>query len=266
MKGAGFMWKSQIVLCRRKTALYYTVVISGIIIKLDGMNHEILNKYLAQNKSISIPGLGALVVEDVPAISDFINRQIHPMQQKLRFDKYFDSPDRDFFNYLAQQQRVPDFEAIRWYNEFAYELRNSIRTDGSAKWQGLGEFKKDESGDIGFEPQHPGYELYATITAERVIRTAVNHSILVGDKEKTSNEMTEYFVEEKEGTPLPKTKWWKFALAAALLALAVLVFHLSKNGFRWGSSGNRQSVSVAGFKVKDACAALYFDELNKLIC
>lgn len=206
------------------------------------MNHEILNKYLAQHKSISIPGLGALVVEDVPAISDFVNRQIHPMQQKLRFDKYFDAPDRDFFNYLAHQQNIPDFEAIRWYNEFAYDLRNKIRTEGSAQWQGLGEFKKDVGGEINFEPHYSGYELYPTITAERVVRNTMNHSILVGDKEKTTNEMTVFLTEEKSTLALPEMQWWKLTLTAALLALLLLIFHLAKSGLRWGSSGNRQSV------------------------
>jgi hypothetical protein len=211
------------------------------------MNHEILNKYLAQHKSISIPGLGALVAENVPAIADFVNKQIHPVQRKWRFDKYFDAPDRDFYNYLAHQQNIPDFEAIRWYNEFAYDLRNRIRTDGSATWKGIGNFKREPNGEISFEQLRPAYELYPAIAAERVVRSSVNHQILVGDKEKTAQEMTEYFNDEKETSVTTaefRLNWKKFALLLAALALLILVFHLSRNGFRWGNLGNRKSVSA----------------------
>ncbi len=211
------------------------------------MNHEVLNKYLAQHKSISIPGLGALVTENVPAITDFVNRQIHPVQRKWRFDKYFDAPDRDFYNYLAHQQNIPDFEAIRWYNEFAYDLRNQIRMSGSATWKGIGVFTRELNGEISFEQLHSAYELYPTVAAERVVRSSVNHAILVGDKEKTTHEMTEYFNEDKKPpttTAEFQISWKKFAWVLATLALVLLIFHVSRNGFRWGSIGNRKSVSV----------------------
>ncbi|HMC86988.1 MAG TPA: hypothetical protein VKI61_15780, partial [Chitinophagaceae bacterium] len=77
--------------------------------------YEVLNRYLFQHKSISIPGLGSLVAETIPAVSDFANKRLLPVQFKFRFDKYYDAPDRDFFAYLAQKKNIPDFEAIRWY-------------------------------------------------------------------------------------------------------------------------------------------------------
>jgi hypothetical protein len=214
------------------------------------MNSRILNKYLAQYRSISIPGLGALVVESIPAITDFVNRQIHPVQHKIRFDKYFDAPDREFFNYLAHQQDIPDFEAIRWYNEFAYDLRTRLRTEGKAAWEGVGEFRKDESGEIIFEQYRAPYELYPSITADRVVRNTVNHSLLVGDKEKTAGEMAELLNEEyvlsQQPLPSPR-KWIKTAIWLALAALALLMLHFAINGFRWGSSANRLPVGVISY-------------------
>lgn len=230
------------------------------------MNHEVLNKYLAQHKSISIPGLGALVAENVPAITDFVNRQIHPVQRKLRFDKYFDAPDRDFYNYLAHQQNIPDFEAIRWYNEFAYQLRNQIRTDGSATWKGIGLFTRESNGEISFEQFRSAYELFPTIAAERVVRTSVNHSILVGDKEKTTEEMTEYFNEDKKAPaalPVSEITWKKFAWVLAALAALVLIFHFSRNGIKWGISGNRKSVSAFFYQSTFSAYSTPLIRLNK---
>ena len=67
--------------------------------------YDVLNKYLFQHKSISIPGLGSLVAETIPAVSDFANKQLLPVQVKFRFDKYFDAPDKDFFTYLSLKKR-----------------------------------------------------------------------------------------------------------------------------------------------------------------
>src|SRR5690606_17787775 len=101
---------------------------------------DILNSYLVQHKSISIPGMGTIYVEDVPARSDFVNRQLLPPFSIYRFDKYFDAPDREFFAYLALHKQMADYEAIRWYNEFAYNLRAQIRNGGQAVWDGIGVF------------------------------------------------------------------------------------------------------------------------------
>src|SRR5918993_3657070 len=112
-----------------------------------------LNSYLVQHKSLSIPGLGTIYVERIPAQSDFINRQIIAPSYHYRFDRYFDAPDKDFFTYLAAQKEIADYEAIRWYNEWAYELRNKIRTQEEVKWDNVGILKTDITGEVIFEPQ-----------------------------------------------------------------------------------------------------------------
>jgi hypothetical protein len=186
--------------------------------------YDVLNKYLFQHKSISIPGLGSLVAETIPAVSDFANKQLLPVQIKFRFDKYFDSPDRQFFMYLSGQQNVADFEAIKWYNEFAYELRNKIRTEDAAVWEGVGTFRKDTGGDISFEPFPTPFQLYPAVSAERVIRSDARHSILVGDKEKTNYEMAELLSDDVH---VEKESWWIYAIILAAIAIIVLFFYYS---------------------------------------
>jgi hypothetical protein len=144
------------------------------------------------------------------------------MQIKFRFDKYFDVPDRNFFAYLARKKNIPDFEAIRWYNEFAANLRNTIRLE------------------LVFEAFAPPYELYPPVKAERVIRADAKHSILVGDKEKTNYEMTELLSDD---TYVEKESWWIYALILAAIGLSILFFHFYSNNMKW-TSGNRQRVEV----------------------
>ena len=200
-----------------------------------------LNKYLFQHKSISIPGLGSLVAETIPAVSDFANKQLLPVQLKFRFDKYFDLPDRDFFTYLAHKKNIPDFEAIKWYNEFAAALRNKIRTEEEAVWDGVGVFRQDFGGEVVFVPNAAQFELYPAVKAERIIRADAKHSILVGDKEKTNYEMTELLGDE---TYVEKESWWIYALILAAICLSVLFFHLYSNNMRWGVTGNQQKIQI----------------------
>ena len=106
---------------------------------------EVLTSYLLQNKSLSIPGLGTIYIERIPAQTDFVNKRILPPGYHFRFDKYFDAPDKDFFTYLAQQKDMADYEAIKWYNEWAYELRSRLRNDNEEVWPGVCSFRKDPS-------------------------------------------------------------------------------------------------------------------------
>src|SRR5450631_1164790 len=203
--------------------------------------YEVLNKYLFQHKSISIPGLGSLVAETIPAVSDFANKQLLPVQFKFRFDKYSDAPDREFFVYLSQKRNIPDFEAIKWYNEFSLDLRNKIRSDEEVVWQGIGVFKKDFGGDVVFEAYAQPYDLYPAVKAERIIRSDAKHSILVGDKEKTNYEMTEFL---SDHVYVEKESWWIYALILAAIGLSILFFHFYSNNMKWGFTGNQQKVDV----------------------
>jgi hypothetical protein len=203
--------------------------------------YELLNRYLFQHKSISIPGLGSLVGETVPAVTDFANRQLLPVQYKLRFDKYADKPNDDFFAYLSEKGNLPAVEAIQWYNEFSERLRARIKSGEEANWHGVGIFKKDFGGEITFAPIATRYELYPPVKAERVIHTDARHSILVGDKQKTNYEMTELLSDEVH---VEKESWWIYALILAAIGLSILFFHLYSNSMRWGVTGNQQKVAV----------------------
>jgi hypothetical protein len=203
--------------------------------------YEVLNKYLVQHKSISIPGLGSLVAETIPAVSDFANKQLLPVQVKFRFNKYFDAPDREFFTYLSKKKNIADFEAIKWYNEFAYDLRNKIRTEEKAEWEGVGMFIKDFGEEVIFESYARPYELFPAVKAERIIHPDARHSILVGDKEKTNYEMTEWLSDEVH---VERESWWIYALILAAIGLSILFFHLYRNNMKWGVTGNRQSIET----------------------
>ena len=184
--------------------------------------NNVLVSYLLQHKSISIPGLGSMYIERIPAQTDFVNRRILPPDYHFRFDKYFDAPDKDFFTYLAKQQNIADYEAIKWYNEWAYELRSKLREGHVIEWEGIGLLKKDISGEIVFESAGRIPTLQEPTPANRVIHTHTQHTMLVGDQEVTRKiSFTDNVAPEENPAPAeepypeyfeepPKKKWWLF--------------------------------------------------------
>lgn len=200
---------------------------------------RLLRTYLLQKSSISIPGLGTIYVERSPARSDFINRQLLPPSYHFRFDKYFDAPGKDFFTFLASRKNIEDYEAIKLYNEWAHSLRNNISPDQSSTLEGIGVLKRDVSGEVVFEPANPPDTFSVAVPVHRIVRTNAKHTMLVGDREVSNVEMSDYLHEvHKE-----KTSWWIYALIIAAVALTAILFHFFR-GANASPFGNHQTIQA----------------------
>jgi len=203
--------------------------------------YAILNKYLFLNKSIPIPGLGTICMESLPASIDASTRTILPPTYRFRFDKFFDLPDKDLFTYLSTQQNISDYEALRQYNDFAYSLRDKLNYFREAPWEGLGILKKDDTGEIHFESSLLNPAFLQPVPAEKVVRANAKHMMLVGDRERSNREMSDWLAEEPvHGNRL----WWLVALLGGIAAVLVIMFHFSSHGWNVGSTGNQQTIQV----------------------
>jgi hypothetical protein len=203
--------------------------------------YTILNRYLFLHKSIPIPGLGTICMESQAATIDASTRTIHPPVYRFRFDKFSDSPEKDLFAYLSAQQKISDYEALRQYNDFAYSLRDRLNYFREAPWEGLGILKKDDMGDIHFESSILNPFFLQPVPAEKVVRTNAKHMLLVGDRERSSREMSDWFAEEPiHGNRL----WWLVALIGGIAAALIILIHFSSSGWNVESTGNQQTIQV----------------------
>ena len=201
---------------------------------------RLIRTYLLQKSSVSIPGLGTIYVERSPARSDFINRQVLPPSYHFRFDKYFDAPGKDFFTFIAARKNIEDYEAIKLYNEWAHSLRNHLSTDQSSTLEGIGVLRRNESGDVIFEPENPTNLLSVPVPAERIVRSNAKHTMLVGDREISNVEMTDYLHDEVHKE---KTSWWIYALIISALALTAILFHFFRRT-NVSPFGNHQTIQT----------------------
>ena len=204
---------------------------------------NILNNYLFQHKSISVPGLGTIYLETLPAGSDSDGKNILPPAYYFRFDKYFDAPDKDFFLHLAAEKNIPDYEAIKWYNEFSYELRNKIRHEEKAEWEGVGVLKKDDEGNIVFESTAGTPPFLQPVPANFVNRNYPEKSLSAEENGITpaSGEL----VYPGDIITAEKNNWWLYSLITGAVAIIILLFHFSSNGWKVQSTGNQQTMEIA---------------------
>jgi hypothetical protein len=203
--------------------------------------YSILNRYLFLKKSIPVPGLGTICMETQPATIDASTRTIIPPIYRFRFDKFFDSPDKDLFTYLSAQQDISDYEALRQYNDFAYSLRDRLNYFREAPWEGLGTLKKDDMGEIHFESSISTPSFLQPVPAEKVVHANAKHMLLVGDRERSNMEMSDWFAEEPvHGNRL----WWLVALVGGIVASLIIMIHFSSKGWKVESTGNQQLIQV----------------------
>lgn len=200
---------------------------------------DILNKYLVQQKSINIPGLGTLYLERVPAHTDIESGQISPPAYTLRFDKYFDAPDKAFFTYLASQKKIPDYEAIKLYNQFAQDIRSAIKFEEKAVWKEMGIFTKDDSGEVIFEPDSKLLQPFTPVTAEKVIHTDAPEQLAVPAQEETVAPLVAP-AETAVQVKVQKDPWRMYALVMGIIGLIVLLYQLYRYGYTWEAFANRQ--------------------------
>jgi hypothetical protein len=194
---------------------------------------QVLNAYLFQHKSISIPGLGTIYLDTHPAHVDVADRIILPPKYQYRFDKYFDAPDREFFIYIATHRGILDYEAIKWYNEVSFDLRNRIKNEDQVAWDGVGVFKKDGTGNVLFESEAETGVFLGPAPAHRVNRQDAQHVLLVGDQERTNVEMNEWLAEEERARR--RRPWWVIALIIGVVAVSLIAWHFYINGWVFGN-------------------------------
>lgn len=209
---------------------------------------HILHQYLIQHKSLSLPGLGTLELQNIPAISNFSARLIEPPMQKIIFDDMHDAPDKDLFQFVASRLHIEEWEAIKRVNDFSYEIKSRLKQDGEVVWDKVGILQTEPGGSIILEAKTMTYDFMEPVPAVRIIRTDASHTILRGDTEvnerflRQQEEYDEAFPEN--GANGQRRNWWVWASVIGVATLSLLFLHLYKTGFTLNDLHNIQKTTV----------------------
>lgn len=183
--------------------------------------YAVLNKFLTLFHHLTLPGIGNLRVEQKPAQIDIANRSVYKPAPKIIFSNEELPADRQFFHFLSQELHIDEVQAIRRFTDFATQLQADIKANGVINLKGLGTLKKQNGNTLAFE-QSMIPEYFPVLTAERIVRKNATHTVMVGETEKTSDEM--HAVLEEEAV-VNEDRWWIPAIILAVIGIAALIYY-----------------------------------------
>ncbi len=200
-----------------------------------------LYQYFIQHRQLPVPGIGTFLLERKPALSDFPNKIINAPTYSIILKNAADTPAKSFFNWLAAAFGISDRDAVIRFNDFVYNLKQRLTQGDKIHWNGVGVLSAGLAGEIKFEPELDNTQVEAPVKAEKVIRENAQHTVRVGEDERTSAEMIDYLSQ-----PAEKRKyWWALALAMALLAIMFIGWYLSAHGLATSAAGNSNKIEPA---------------------
>ncbi|MCE3281449.1 MAG: hypothetical protein K0Q66_186 [Chitinophagaceae bacterium] len=176
-----------------------------------------LYRYLFLKEQVSIPGVGSLRVQKQQAVFDTGSGMLKPPISSIVFEQGTALTDKHFYYFLAQQTGLSEVDAVRRFQDLAYQLRKDIQNNDHVELSGLGVFRRNATGNVVFE-QDVQPDVYFP-------------PFEVSSRQKQSIEAPEeenHGIEVYEETPVTKKdRWWIWAVALTAIAIAAVVYHYS---------------------------------------
>jgi len=196
---------------------------------------DILYEFLLLHKKLSLPGIGTIALCKLSAQHDLPNKQFTAPSFYFTIESRNDKPSKKLFDWLSSSFGITEWDAIRSINDFSFDLKKKLSENGEVAWANVGMIRRDNNGDLKIDQQSISLQSEQPITAEKVIRLKAEHTVLVGEQEKTSVEMEEYF----SGSPARKNYSWLIAVILTVLAVMFIGWYFSEKGFSPSSAGNQ---------------------------
>ncbi len=198
-----------------------------------------LYQYLILHKQLSMPGIGTFLLERKPAYIDFVNKIAEPPAYTIALHHGNVPASKNVFDWLASKLEISELDAVKRFNDFSFDIKNKVLAGDRLLWEGVGEFSKGMAGEIRFEAVLKDKKAGVPIPAVKVIRENAEHTMMVGEDEKTSSQMKEILSPSHER----KFQWWGIALIVSLLAFIFIGVYLSTKGVKTSSVGNQQQLT-----------------------
>lgn len=201
---------------------------------------DLLLKYLLQYQQLGLPGIGFLQLYTRASQTDIVNKRILPPTPSFRFSGDVPSAvEKDIVKYIAGRMQISESVAERQLEDFSITALEGIKKGVPLEWEGFGSIRKGIAGEMTFDLHSKSIFAFPPVAAERVIRINAEHTILVGDTEKTNTQMSELLLEEE---PLKRSTWWIWAVALAVVGLTILGFYLYQHNGRIDAFRNQQAL------------------------
>ncbi|GGM91475.1 hypothetical protein GCM10010967_25670 [Dyadobacter beijingensis] len=178
----------------------------------------VIRKLIGEYEFVIIPGFGALLSHQVPAVYDGNSGIFAPPVKRLAFNEYLKLDDGLLANYISRHEKVTHTDALDYIKGYTDRLRSGLDLNGEVSIAGIGEFKQNVEGKLVFEPntgkyfkdEWYGFEKIKAVVQQARPAAALNSTQYVND---------EVEVLELETEAKPRFRWTGWAAAAMIAGL-----------------------------------------------
>ena len=177
---------------------------------------RILLEFFAVHKKIAVPGVGTFSVRYNAPEDNFGNKTITPAKANIIFtEDEEDSVVAGFEKFAGTHYNKSREELDRFYKNFTDKLNDEKRLN----LDGIGVLEKEDN-TVKFRQTFNELAFFPVVNAEKVIRENAEHTITVGENERTSTQMREALSKQES-----KKYWWVYVLIVLLIGAAGYFFY-----------------------------------------
>ncbi len=188
--------------------------------------YHLLYKYLLQNNEVSLPGIGAFILEKNEAELDPDTKVILAPKYYFKMVADTQGPDHDFHSFIAEEQNITIQAAVGKLENF---IRQILQTVNQNKWlelPGIGTLTPGIKEDIKFKSVSISKDYYPDISLEKSVVGLHKDepAVLVGEAEVVEeiNIATE---SDEIVEKVTKDYWWVYAIILLLIGIAAIVYY-----------------------------------------
>lgn len=190
--------------------------------------YPLLYKYFLVNKKLSLPGIGVLILQEIPASLDFVKGVLRAPQTKVSFTRNDDEQlENSMFIYLCKEMRVEEWQAVKQFNTFSDTVKSNIESYKAVELPGIGKLQKNYDNNIVFIPASDAVSTSSTdIKLNNTNDTRANLVELytTGENliltEESEDDKLEMIIKKEE-----EDYWWVYALILALFGVGALLYY-----------------------------------------
>lgn len=173
-----------------------------------------LYQYLVLNDHVSIPGIGSFSVKRSPAV--YSGTTIQPPAAEIVFQSGTSITEKQFYDFLAAHHNLSAVDAVRRFNDFAYQLKQQLSAQKMVELSGFGRLLKNAGGELVFESAVNTAEYFRPITPKRVETPSIQATVTT---------VSPVVDEEPDEVTRPADRWWITAIILAVVACAAIGFY-----------------------------------------
>ena len=197
---------------------------------------SLLTKYLLQFHRLVIPHVGSFELVQHPAAYNVVDKLLIPPSFSLSWNNNDVLPEHQLDFLASCIQSDPDSIKTE-LDQFGKRLSAKVQKD-SFDWNGIGRLRHD-GGSIAIDQEPMTLQGLGSVPAHKVIRENVEHSMLVGDQQMTSQQVTDTLARPGKKRSITLLIGW-ILLIVTILAILFLLY---RNGFNPLTSGLKMKVA-----------------------